>query len=106
MGKRGNFRARRRLFRLLAKEQEVCWLGLEPLDFSVTDPRDMRHVEIDEEIPASLGGATLDPANCNLVCRYHNLKKGNRVVPRGHFAEDACGAYGMRRRKTRTSREW
>lgn len=99
MGKRGNFRARERLKRLLMRREDVCWLGLEPLDFSVEDPNDMRHVEIDEAIPASLGGGTLDPDNCHLVCRRHNLMKGNKVLPRGYYAQPA-------RRKPNTSREW
>lgn len=100
MGKRGNFRARERLKRLLMRREDVCWLGLEPLDFSVADPNDMRHVEIDEEIPASLGGNVLDPRNCHLVCRRHNLMKGNKVLPRGYFAPQVA------RRKPNTSREW
>lgn len=107
MGKRGSSRRRERLKRHLALVEDVCWLGLEPLDFSVTDPNDMRHVEIDEEVPVSLGGSPLDPANCHLVCRQHNLEKGNRMLPCGALSHSPGGALcSVGRGRRETSREW
>lgn len=107
VGKRGSSRRRERLRRHLELVEDVCWLGLEPLDFAVTDPNDMRHVEIDEEIPVSLGGSPLDPENCHLVCRRHNLEKGNRVLARGSLANSPGGVLcAAGRGRCETSREW
>ena len=93
MGKRGNSKGRERLKHWLMEHEDVCWLGLEPLDFEVTDLRDMRHVEIDEEVPCSLGGDPLDRENTHLVCRRHNLMKGNKILARGALATSPGGLY-------------
>lgn len=107
MGKRGSSKKREQLKRRLMAYQDTCWLGLEPLDFTVDDPNDMRHVEIDEEIPASLGGSVLSEDNCNLVCRRHNLMKGSRVLAYGALSRAVGGRdFQAPGRKPRTSREW
>lgn len=81
--------------------EHVCWLCLEPLDFSVSDRRDPRFVVLDEEVPVSKGGDPLDVSNVHLVCARCNLLKGDRILPRGAFAPHA-GAQGA----VKTSRKW
>lgn len=67
--------------------ERVCWLCLEPLDFTVADRRDPRFVVLDEEVPVSKGGDPLDISNVHLVCNRCNGMKGNRILPRGAFAK-------------------
>lgn len=102
MGKRGNFRRREAMRRRLAAREggDVCWLCLRPLDHTLKTPHP-QSVEIDEEIPVSLGGDPQDIGNCHLVHRACNLRKGPRVLPRGAFAPK-----GGARPRPRTSRSW
>lgn len=97
---RGSYRRRQRIKRALMAVEHVCWLCLEPLDFTVTDSRDPRFVVVDEELPVSKGGDPLDIRNCHLVDRACNARKGARVLQRGAFAgKRGCGV-------PRTSRNW
>ena len=97
---RGSYRKRQRIKKALAAVESVCWLCLEPLDFSVTDRSDPRFVVIDEELPVSKGGDPQQIANCHLVHRQCNARKGSRVLKRGAFASKRSGG------PVKTSREW
>ncbi len=98
---RGSWRKRARIKKRLMAVERVCWLCLQPLDFSISDPRDPQYVVIDEELPVSKGGSPLDFGNCHLTHALCNGKKGSRILPRGAFASDG-GRYGQ----PRTSRRW
>lgn len=99
MGKRGSTRRRDALKRKLSYSEDVCWLCLEPLDLEVPTPHP-DSVEIDEEIPFSLGGSSLDSSNCHLVHRRCNLRKGAKILPRGALARTP------RQGPPSTSRDW
>ena len=102
MGTRGNFRRREAMRRRLAAQEggDECWLCGRPLDPSIPTP-DPMSVEIDEIVPVALGGDPLDDANCRLVHRACNLRKGCRVLPQGAFAPK-----GGPRPRPRPSRNW
>ena len=102
-GGRGDWAKRRRIKRRLMAVERVCWLCLQPLDFTIGDRRDPRFVVVDECLPVSKGGDCLDANNCHLVHNRCNGRKGARILPRGAFAEEATGGpIGPRR----TSRDW
>lgn len=101
IGGRGSWRKRKRIKRQLSAVEHVCWLCLEPLDFTVTDRRDPKFVVIDEELPVSKGGDPLDVNNCHLTCNGCNARKGSRILPRGAFAEKKWSA-----EPPSTSRDW
>ena len=98
---RGSPRKRARIKKALAAVERVCWLCLEPLDFSITDTRDPRFAVVDEELPFSKGGDSLNIRNCHLVHNACNGRKGSRILPRGAFA-----ASSRARRAPSTSRKW
>ncbi|MBR3160823.1 MAG: hypothetical protein IKF14_17190 [Atopobiaceae bacterium] len=100
-GGRGSHAKRVRIRRELFAVERVCWLCLEPLDMSITDPRDPRFVVVDEELPVSKGGDPLDRSNCHLVHNRCNGRKGSRILQRGAFAD-----IHMRGGRTETSRDW
>ena len=98
---RGSWRRRARIKRALAATERVCWLCLEPLDFTVEDWRDPAYVVLDEEVPVSKGGDPLDGGNVHLVHNRCNGRKGSRILPRGAFAKTDSA-----KRRPRTSRDW
>ncbi len=100
---RGSWRKRARIKRALAATERVCWLCLEPLDFSIADWKDPGYVVIDEYLPVSKGGDSLDISNCHLVHSRCNGRKGSRILPRGAFAEKRGGPPEGPRP---TSRDW
>ena len=100
-GGRGSYRKRQRIKRSLMAVEQVCWLCLEPLDFTVTDRRDPRFVVVDEELPVAKGGDCLDVGNCHLVHQRCNARKGARVLGRGAFARAL-----LQPKETSTSRDW
>lgn len=83
---RGSWRKRARIKKTLAATEKVCWLCLEPLDFSVADWRSPEYVVVDEELPVSKGGDCLDIRNCHLVHNRCNGRKGSRILKRGAFS--------------------
>ena len=97
---RGSWRRRARIRRALAATERVCWLCLDPLDWTIADWRDPDYVVIDEELPVSKGGDCLDIRNCHLVHAKCNLRKGSRILGRGAFADRPAPA------PPRTSRKW
>ena len=101
---RGSWRKRARIKRTLAATERVCWLCLQPLDFSIADHRDPGYVVVDEYLPVSKGGDPLDIANCHLVHSKCNGRKGARILPRGAFAENGGCFRGQGTQ--RTSRNW
>ena len=76
---------RRKVKRIVFARDDICWLCLEPVDKTLPKCTP-RSPELDEEVPFSKGGSSTDPGNVNLVHRACNLKKGNRILPRGAFA--------------------
>lgn len=112
---RGSYRKRQRIRKKLSAVEFVCWLCLQPLHWDVVDPRDPKFVVIDEELPVSKGGDPLDLNNCHLTCACCNLKKGDRILPRGAFADAGMRtAHGIARQGVdkpdlhipRPSRKW
>ena len=102
MGKRGNARRRERMRKCLAATEHECWLCLEPLDMAVPAGNPLA-VEIDEEIPVSRGGDPLSLRNVHLVHRMCNLRKGDRILPKGFFAKKGGMAV---QEQPKTSRNW
>lgn len=87
---RGSWRKRARIKKELATFERECWLCLEPLDFTISDWRNPEYIVIDEEIPVSKGGDSLDIANCHLTHNKCNLEKGDRILKRGALAQNAA----------------
>lgn len=88
MGSRGSDSKRRKLRRHLEHtEGDVCWLCGYPLHPEAQAYTDFA-TEVDEELPASLGGdvyGVLTP--CHLVHRCCNLKKRGKVMEQYELAE-------------------
>lgn len=99
---RGSWRKRARIKRRLMAVEHVCWLCLEPLDFTIADWKNPQYVVVDEYLPVSKGGDCLDFSNCHLVHAKCNGRKGSKILPRGAFAKTMRGAD----RGTSTSRNW
>lgn len=111
MGNRGSDAVRRRLKRQLWKRDEpICYYCLLPLDPQKRYPDDWS-VEIDEVVPASLGGSTTDIDNLRLVHRCCNIRRSNRVddeVEPGFLHDWAVNRLisGQKRSRIHNSRLW
>ena len=101
---RGSPRRRQAMKQALSAEEAVCWLCLEELDFTISDTRDPHFVVIDEYIPVSKGGDPRDRSNCHLVHNCCNLRKNNRILERGAFADITKKSASIIAPKT--SRRW
>lgn len=111
MGNRGSDAVRRKLKRQLLKRDElICFYCLLPLDPSIKYPDDWS-VEIDEVVPASLGGSTTDINNLRLVHRCCNNRRSNRVdseVEPGFLHDWAVNKLlsGQEKPRIHNSRQW
>lgn len=83
MGARGNDYRRKQLRRRLEHEESNCWLCGFPLQPDAQPFTDLA-TEIDEEVPASMGGDVYGVRTpCHLVHRKCNIKKGGRIMEQG-----------------------
>ena len=84
---------RRKLRERVLHTEYVCWLCLRPVDKTLP-PHLPASPELDERVPISKlpdnmkARAATTRDNCHLVHRYCNQSKGNKILPRGAFADD------------------
>lgn len=87
MGNRGSDSKRRALKKKLEAVEDTCWLcgyALRPDAEPMTDYA----TEVDEEIPASLGGDVYGVRTpCHLVHRCCNNEKSGRILPQFALSE-------------------
>ena len=71
-------RPRRRIVAQVFREETICWLCGQPVDFTLNRQTHPMGATVDEDPPISKGGNPLDRAHCHLAHRRCNSSRGNR----------------------------